>query len=171
MGQVCHSIAMTAHTIRAAIQRSQVSATALSREFGINLETVAKWRKRETAEDRKPGPEDPRSTVLSEAGEAMVVAFRWHTLLPLDDCLHALQPSIPHLTRSALQALPHWLLSHGYRRSADRRGQALSSRCHRPDQQVCGRPTDRESRQTDGLGVPGACTRSRSLLDPHDFNR
>ena len=24
--------------------------------------------------------------------------FRRHTLLPLDDCLYALQPSIPHLT-------------------------------------------------------------------------
>ncbi len=32
----------------------------------------------------------------------MVVAFRRHTLLPLDDYLYALQPSIPHLTRSSL---------------------------------------------------------------------
>ncbi len=32
----------------------------------------------------------------------MIVAFRRHSLLPLDDCLHALQPSIPRLTRSAL---------------------------------------------------------------------
>jgi hypothetical protein len=32
----------------------------------------------------------------------MVVAFRRHTLLPLDDYLCALQRSIPHLTRSAL---------------------------------------------------------------------
>ncbi len=32
----------------------------------------------------------------------MVVAFRRHTLLPLDDCLYALQPSIAHLTRSTL---------------------------------------------------------------------
>ncbi|GEM17022.1 hypothetical protein NBRC3293_1519 [Gluconobacter oxydans NBRC 3293] len=32
----------------------------------------------------------------------MAVAFRRHTLLPLDDCLYALQTSIPHLTRSAL---------------------------------------------------------------------
>ncbi|MDO5758983.1 MAG: IS481 family transposase, partial [Rhodobacterales bacterium] len=30
------------------------------------------------------------------------LAFRRHTLLPLDDCLHALQPSIPQLTQSAL---------------------------------------------------------------------
>ena len=32
----------------------------------------------------------------------MVVAFRKHTLLPLDDCLYALQATIPHLTRSSL---------------------------------------------------------------------
>lgn len=30
------------------------------------------------------------------------MAFRRHTLLPLDDCLYALKPSIPQLTRSAL---------------------------------------------------------------------
>ena len=30
------------------------------------------------------------------------MAFRRHTLLPLDDCLYALQPTIPHLTRSSL---------------------------------------------------------------------
>jgi transposase InsO family protein len=34
--------------------------------------------------------------------EAIVIAFRRHTLLPLDDCLYALQPTIPHLTRSSL---------------------------------------------------------------------
>lgn len=32
----------------------------------------------------------------------MIVAFRKHTLLPLDDCLYALQASLPHLTRSNL---------------------------------------------------------------------
>ncbi len=31
-----------------------------------------------------------------------MVAFRRHTLLPLDDCLYALQETIPHLTRSSL---------------------------------------------------------------------
>src|SRR3546814_17248603 len=39
---------------------------------------------------------------MTAAEEAMIVAFRRHTLLPLDDCLYALQPTIPHLTRSAL---------------------------------------------------------------------
>ena len=32
----------------------------------------------------------------------MVVAFRRHSLLPLDDCLYALQETIPHLRRSSL---------------------------------------------------------------------
>jgi hypothetical protein len=40
--------------------------------------------------------------VLSVEDEAVIVAFRRHTLLPLDDCLYALQPTIPHLTRSSL---------------------------------------------------------------------
>jgi hypothetical protein len=74
----------------------------MSRKLGINPKTVAKLRKRATLEDLKTGPTEPRSTVLTEAEEATVVAFRRHTLLPLDDCLYALQPSIPHLTRSAL---------------------------------------------------------------------
>lgn len=35
---------------------------------------MAKWRKRETVEDRKTGPKEPRSTVLTEAEEAAFVA-------------------------------------------------------------------------------------------------
>jgi len=74
----------------------------LIRELGINPKTVAKWRERASVEDMKTGPKEPRSTVLTEKEKASVVAFRRHTLLPLDDCLYALQPSIPHLTRSGL---------------------------------------------------------------------
>ena len=40
--------------------------------------------------------------MLSLEDEAIAVAFRKHTLLPLDDCLYALQATIPHLTRSSL---------------------------------------------------------------------
>jgi hypothetical protein len=64
-------------------------------ELGINPKTVAKWRKRSTVQDMKTGAAEPRSTVLAEAEEAMVVAFRRYTLLPLDDCLYAL----PHQSR------------------------------------------------------------------------
>ncbi|SEK21257.1 hypothetical protein SAMN04488526_0001, partial [Jannaschia helgolandensis] len=95
MGQVRHGSATTTYAVRAAIQRSQASIAGLSRELGINPKTVAKWRKRQTVEDQKTGPKEPRSTVLSAEEEAVVIAFRCHTLLPLDDCLYALQPTIP----------------------------------------------------------------------------
>lgn len=119
MGQVRHGSATTTHAVRAAIQRSQASTAELSRELGINPKTVAKWRKRATVEDRKTGPKEPRSTVLSEEEEAVVVAFRRHTLLALDDCLYALQPTIPHLTRSSLHRC---LQRHGISRLPDMNG-------------------------------------------------
>jgi len=103
MGQVRHGSATTTHAGRAAIRRSQASITELSRELGINPKTVAKSRKRETVDDRKIGPKAPRSAVLSAAEEAIIVAFRRHTLLPLNDCLYALRPSMPHQTRSSLR--------------------------------------------------------------------
>lgn len=119
MGQVRHGSATTTHAVRVAIQRSQASIAELSRELGINPKAVAKWRKRQTVEDQKTGPKEPHSTVLSEEEEVMVVAFRRHTLLPLDDCLYALQPSIPHLTRSSLHRC---LQRHGISRLPDVEG-------------------------------------------------
>ena len=59
---------------------------------------MAKWRKRGFVHDAPMGPKVVRSTVLATEEEAAVVAFRKHTLLPLDDCLYALQATIPHLT-------------------------------------------------------------------------
>ena len=102
MGQVLHGSATTTEAIRRAIQGSQESLRTLARRHGINPKTVAKWRKRRTTVDRPTGPKECRSTVLSIEDEAVIVAFRRHTLLPLDDCLYALQATIPQLTRSSL---------------------------------------------------------------------
>jgi transposase-like protein len=74
----------------------------LARRHGINPKTVAKWRKRCTVSDFPTGPKSPRSTLLTVEQEAIIVPFRKHTLLPLDDCLYALQATIPKLTRSSL---------------------------------------------------------------------
>ena len=112
--------------------------------------------------------------MLSVEDEAVVVAFRRHTLLPLDDCLYALQATIPHLTRSSLhrclqrhgisrlpevegdkpgeaqvQGLSDRLLPHRHRRGPHRAGQALPARGDRPDLQVRLRRAARE-------GQPGA---------------
>lgn len=65
------------------------------------------------------GPKNSTSTVLSKAEEAVIVAFRKHTLLPLDDCLYALQASIPKLTRSSLHRC---LQRHGISRLPDSAG-------------------------------------------------
>src|ERR671910_3304998 len=102
MGQVPHGSATTTKAVRRAIQARGESVRALAKRYGISPTTVQKWRKRTTVADERMGPKQIRSTVLSIEEEAVIVAFRRHTLLPLDDCLHALQPTIPALTRSSL---------------------------------------------------------------------
>ena len=102
MGQVLHGSATTTEAVRRAIQHSQESLRALAKRYGINQKTVAKWKKRTSVADLPTGPREPTSTVLSIEEEAIIIAFRRHTLLPLDDCLYSLQATIPHLTRSSL---------------------------------------------------------------------
>jgi transposase-like protein len=63
---------------------------------------VAKWRGRTSTADQPMGPVNPKSTVLTEIEEAIVVEFRRRTLLPLDDVLGCLRETIPALSRSAL---------------------------------------------------------------------
>ena len=116
MGQVLHGSATTTEAVRRAIQHSQESLRGLAKRYGINLKTVAKWKKRTSAADLPTGPRQPRSTVLSGDEEAVIVAFRRHTLLPLDDCLYALQATIPHLSRSSLHRC---LQRHGIGRLPD----------------------------------------------------
>ena len=80
MGQIRHGCAPTTQAIKATIQRSQAMNAAPSREDGINVKTVAKWRKRETLDNRKTGLMEPSLTelgltVLNPAEETMVVAL------------------------------------------------------------------------------------------------
>src|SRR5215208_2853480 len=119
MGQVLHGSASTTKAVRRAIQVRQESVRALARRYGVSPTTVQKWRKRQTVADQPMGPKQPRSTVLTVEEEAIIVAFRRHTLLPLDDCLYALQPTIPHLTRSSLHRC---LQRHGIARRPDTDG-------------------------------------------------
>ena len=69
--------------------------------------------------DQCTGPQEPRSTILLVEDEAVVVAFRPHTLLPPDDCRNALQHTLPHLTRSSLHRC---LQRHGISRLPDAEG-------------------------------------------------
>src|SRR5215208_5898471 len=113
MAGVSHSSACTTPRVRAELQASQEATRVLAVRYGLNPKTVTKWRKRTTTADQPMGPSRPRSTVLTEAEEAIVVEFRRRTLLPLDDVLGCLRASIPTLTRSALHRC---LVRHGISR-------------------------------------------------------
>ena len=80
--QVLHGSATTTEAIRRAIQNSEESLRTLSKRYGINQKTVAKWKKRTSLVDLPTGPKDPHSTTFSLEEEAVIVAFRRHTLLP-----------------------------------------------------------------------------------------
>src|SRR6201985_2226377 len=120
MGQILHGSARTTAAVRRAIQDSQESLRNLAKRYGINPKTVAKWKKRKSVDDLPTGPKEVRSSSLSIEQEAMIVAFRRHTLLPLDDCLYALQATIPGLTRSSLHRC---LARHGISRLPDVAGE------------------------------------------------
>ena len=125
MGQVLHGSATTTKAVRRAIQHSQESLRALAKRYGINPKTVAKWRNRNSVADDRTGPKHPKSTVLTVEEEAIIVAFRRHTLLPLDDCLYALQATIPNLTRSSLHRC---LQRHGIGRLPDVGGEKVAKK-------------------------------------------
>jgi transposase InsO family protein len=102
MAGLLHGRARPTPRVRAELQAAQESSRALAARYGLNPKTVAKWRARTGTADAAMGPKRPRSTVLTEAEEAIVVEFRRRTLLPLDDVLGCLRETIPTLSRSAL---------------------------------------------------------------------
>ena len=125
MGQILHGSATTTEAVRRAIQNSQASLRELATRYGVNPKTVSKWRQRSSASDVRMGPKEPCSTVLSKEEEALIVAFRKHTLLPLDDCLYALQVTVPNLTRSSLHRC---LQRHGISRLPETEGDKPSKK-------------------------------------------
>jgi transposase InsO family protein len=120
MGQLLHGSARATTAVRRAIQHSQESIAKLAERYALNPKTVAKWKKRTHVHDATMGPKQPSSTVLTREEEALIVTFRKHTLLPLDDCLYALQATRPHLTRSARH---RGLQRHGMSRLPDMAGE------------------------------------------------
>jgi transposase-like protein len=71
MGQVLHGSATTTEAVRRAIQHGQESVRALAERYSVNPKTVSKWKHRETVADRKTGPKEARSTVLTPEEEAV----------------------------------------------------------------------------------------------------
>ena len=99
------------------------------------------------------GPKEAKSTVLSSEEEAVIVAFRRHTLLPLDDCLYALQPAIPHLTRSSLHRC---LQRHGISRLPEVEGDKPKKKFKRYPIGYCRSSTESGSRRPSAGTRPSA---------------
>jgi transposase-like protein len=110
-----HISARTTAEVRTAIRNSSESLRVLAARYKINPKTVAKWKMRDSADDLRSGPV-VRVGKLTAEEEDIIVRFREHTLLPLDDCLYALQAQIPHLSRSSLHRC---LQRHGLSRLAE----------------------------------------------------
>jgi len=108
----------TSPAVRQAIQQSNESLRVLAKRYGIDPKTVAKWKQRSHTDDLPTGPKTAHRKLTAE-DEAIIVRFREHTLLPLDDCLYALQARIPHLSRSSLHRC---LQRHGISRLAETGG-------------------------------------------------
>ena len=69
MGQVLHGSATTTEAVRRAIQHSQESLRGLAKRYGVNPNTIAKWKARTSVCDVPTGPKEPRSTILSVEDE------------------------------------------------------------------------------------------------------
>ena len=97
-----HSQATTTPKIRAAIQASDEPAWVLAERHGTTEQTVWKWRKRDSVEDRSHTPHRLQTT-LTPAQEAVAVALRKTLLVSLDDLLAVVREFLnPDVSRSGL---------------------------------------------------------------------
>ena len=108
MGQVLHGSARTTETVRRAIQHKSREPEGSGEALRHQPEDVCKWKGRDSVADLRTGPKEPRSTVLSVEEEAVVVAFRRHTLLPLDNYLYALHDPAPDTLIASLLPSAAW---------------------------------------------------------------
>lgn len=98
-----HGRARTTPRIRAELlQLATGSHRSLAQLYGINPNTVAKWRARTSVLDEPMGPRDRASQHLSQEQEHLAIALRKQGHLSLDDLMGQLLETAPKLSRSAL---------------------------------------------------------------------
>ena len=97
-----HKQATTTPKVRAAIQVSDDAGTVLAARYGVTPQTVYKWRKRDSVEDRSHTPHRLQTT-LTPAQEAVAVALRTTLQVSLDDLLAVVREFLnPNVSRSGL---------------------------------------------------------------------
>ncbi len=99
-----HANATTSPKIRREIQSAppEVSDRELARRYGVTVDTIRRWRKRDSVEDRSHTPHRLQTRLTPEQ-EIVVVEIRRTLLLPLDDLLVVTREFInPDVSRSGL---------------------------------------------------------------------
>ena len=191
MGQVLHGSATTTEAVRRAIQHSQESLRTLSKRYGINPKTVAKWKKRSSIADLRPAP-GSRDRLFCLRGEALSLPSA-DTRCCRSTIASTLAVDDPHLTALHYTAVcsATALAIAGYRgrqaseeevqepiRSASShryrggRTDRASCTCSSPStgRRSCLRRTAREA-PTAFQRVSAAPDRGRPLQDPHRSHR
>ena len=87
MGQLLHGSARTTAAVRRPTPHRQESIATLAKRYEVNPKTGAKWKKGSHGHDAPMGPKQCHATVWTLEEAALIVTFRRHTLLPLDDGL------------------------------------------------------------------------------------
>ena len=90
MGHMLHARARMTPEVRREIQNSQESLTTLAQRYGVNIKTIAKWRKRDFVHDVPMGPKLICSKSLSEGLKKLLL---WllesiHSFLLMIVCMH-----------------------------------------------------------------------------------
>lgn len=105
-----HKNATPTPKTRAMIQASDEPMTVLAERLGVTVETIARWKHRDSVEDRSHTAHRLQTTLSAEQ-EAIVLFLRKTLGRSLDDLLAVVHEFIhPTITRSALH---HMLKRHG----------------------------------------------------------
>ena len=120
-----HGQAVTTPKTRAEIQASDAPARVLARRYGTTEQTVWKWRKRDSVNDRSHMAHRLQTT-LTPAQEAVAVALRKTLPVSLDDLLAVMREFLnPDVSRSGLDRC---LRRHGVGNLRDLKAKVARSR-------------------------------------------
>ena len=101
-----HDSARTTPRIRVELQLATSSHRSLSKLYGINPKTVAKWRERTSVLDERMVPRDIASQHLSQEQEHLAVALRNQGHLSLDDLMGQLLEKASASSMASKKGIP-----------------------------------------------------------------
>lgn len=99
MSQSYHANAKTNQHVRSIIQSSTLKNIELAEKFGVNVKTIAKYKKRTFTTDKSSKP-DHIHYRLTELEKEIITIVRKTTWMELDDVVDTVAPQIPAANRS-----------------------------------------------------------------------